>query len=723
MKRKSLLLCLALVASLAMAISGTLAYLTDTETTTNVMTVGNVDIEMDEWQRVDMNKGLDDNLTEFVADKPLYPAVVADDFVPKPNLIWNSKDVTGVVDKFVDVTNVGSSDAYLRMVLAFEQLPDMSKLHINWNQTDFTWSEPMSDIVLADGKTYTLYTGVYNHVLEADGGYTGMSLFQVYLDPTAENEDLEPMKDGSYTIAVAAQAMQTTNFEEAYEPADALVKAFGAVSAANNPWGGALINPDSTTAVIMDAASLRDFAAKYNAGEYRNVKEVRLAADINLAGEAWTPIDAWEPENSAPLTINGDGHTISNMTVTGESNSGFIGSNARDITIKNLTFENASVITSGSFAGVVIGYQYGDVTLDNVDVKNSVVGSTAEKGIRIGGLVGFSALNDGATLTVKNCDVTNTSVTGFHNVAGLIGTLTNYSTNTDKWTLTDNTVTNCTFNVGSTSNQNKAFVSAFAVEGGNGYAHNYDETPSYFAGNTESGNTYNLGKSVADVEKDEIIADLTDTSAAEATLTGEVDLSGKTVVIPENKNLTVENAAITGNITTGANAETMVSDSTVNGTLTAGAGSTLTIANSDIQPDGDNVAVDTQAGANVTAEGGNYKVATNVQVFNAQAENAVLKINDGVYEGGFGVWTNSNAKVVINGGTFNVWSVFVSDGFYSQNLTITGGTFNAEVIDAKQACPAGVLTITGGTFKADPSKWVPDTHTVTKNGDGTYTVK
>ena len=45
---RSLLLVLALVLSLAMVTTGTLAYLTDTDTKVNVFTLGNVDISVEE---------------------------------------------------------------------------------------------------------------------------------------------------------------------------------------------------------------------------------------------------------------------------------------------------------------------------------------------------------------------------------------------------------------------------------------------------------------------------------------------------------------------------------------------------------------------------------------------------------------------------------------------------------------------------------------------------
>ncbi len=174
-------------------------------------------------------------------------------------------------------------------------------------------------------------------------------------------------------------------------------------------------------------------------------KEIRLMDDITLA-EAWTPINAWHSsDGECPMngsTINGNNKKIINMNVKGESSIGFIGSCSSDITIKDLTFENPNVESSASFIGTVIGYQYGNVTMNNVKVTNGTLKSTAEKGIRIGGLVGYSVSNDGAKLNLTDCGVSGTSITGFHNLGGLVGTVnaenkatfTNCSSNNNTFT-------------------------------------------------------------------------------------------------------------------------------------------------------------------------------------------------------------------------------------------------------------------------------------------------
>ncbi len=261
MKRRSMLMCLALALSIATAIGGTLAYLTDTETTTNVMTVGNVDIKMTEWQRKDQAQNvIEGNVVVFNNDDmELYPSVeVSDEFKYQdyelgPDnqdglKLWTTEEVLGAVDKMVKVENVGSSSAYFRTLVAVEQLPDMERLHLNWNHKDyivFRIDNVGGGVPLLfghEGKTYEMYVAVYKKQL-APGETAPYSLLQVALDGKATNETLTGIEDG-YTILVATQAVQTTNFEQLVDNdpgrinEEVLNRVFD-LPHYNNPWADA----------------------------------------------------------------------------------------------------------------------------------------------------------------------------------------------------------------------------------------------------------------------------------------------------------------------------------------------------------------------------------------------------------------------------------------------------------------------------------------------------
>ena len=84
----------------------------------------------------------------------------------------------------------------------------------------------------------------------------------------------------------------------------------------------------------------------------------------------------------------------------------------------------------------------------------------------------------------------------------------------------------------------------------------------------------------------------------------------------------------------------------------------------------------------------------------------------------------------INGGVFNaskrVFFVEANTG-YTQKIIVNSGSFNVEqdgqLIEVSSGNASDYLTINGGTFNVDPSAYVPQDHTVTDNGNGTWTVR
>lgn len=197
-------------------------------------------------------------------------------------------------------------------------------------------------------------------------------------------------------------------------------------------------DPNNPSVSIGTVDELFGIAAQINNSDFSGKNlTISLTDDLDLSGRQWTPINGWSTLSS--LTIEGNDNEISNMSVNTGSNAGFISSTSADITINNLTFDSPSVESSGSFAGTVIGYQYGDTVLDNVNVISGDVRTNAEMGIRVGGLIGFSVVNDGATLTLNSCSVDNTTVTAFHNVGSLVGSLlaNNGTVSSDRVKMTD----------------------------------------------------------------------------------------------------------------------------------------------------------------------------------------------------------------------------------------------------------------------------------------------
>ena len=84
----------------------------------------------------------------------------------------------------------------------------------------------------------------------------------------------------------------------------------------------------------------------------------------------------------------------------------------------------------------------------------------------------------------------------------------------------------------------------------------------------------------------------------------------------------------------------------------------------------------------------------------------------------------------INGGVFNaskrVFFVKANTG-YTQKIIVNSGSFNVEqggqLIEVSSGNASDYLTINGGTFNVDPTAYVAQGHTVTNNGNGTWTVQ
>lgn len=176
---------------------------------------------------------------------------------------------------------------------------------------------------------------------------------------------------------------------------------------------------ETTFAFLQDALN----AAASGVGEIT----VEILEDINLTGTTWAPVTVSGP--GYPLvTVEGNEHTITGLTdmlfaATWAGKSGLI--------IKNLTIANSAIVNDENDAkgtvgvGAFIGYPQASatITLDNCHLKNSSV----KGGHWTGGLIGMAGGyngNDGPVfmnLTIKDCSVTGSTITGKGSAGGIIG--------------------------------------------------------------------------------------------------------------------------------------------------------------------------------------------------------------------------------------------------------------------------------------------------------------
>ncbi len=275
--KKALLTGTSYAAVAAVAIGGTVAYLSDSESDINVMTAGNVSIVQNEYQRVLNADGtyatdtIDDRksyvLEAFEQDKLMLPTTEDSNHGAGP---WDGTPVRmsqvgsyggmsvfeseNAVDKFVTVENDGSTDAYVRTLVAIEiGETDGSLFGVSYHNT---WTQnSLDETIVVDDVTYMVYEYVYQGAQLSDGTWrhengiltagdtTYPSLSQVYINSIATNEDMAKIDkngDGDINILVLSQAVQADGFDNA---TDALDEAFGDVDATNaTEWFTDVVN-------------------------------------------------------------------------------------------------------------------------------------------------------------------------------------------------------------------------------------------------------------------------------------------------------------------------------------------------------------------------------------------------------------------------------------------------------------------------------------------------
>lgn len=426
--KKTLLLGLSFILVTAVAIGGTLAYLTSEDSDVNVMTLGNVSIAQHEYQRVVNADGTYatatiDNQTSYVLEefkqaKPLLP-IVGDPSLPGDNPEYAGWDSTIVrmtqvdsygfmqvfagknaQDKFVTVENTGKTDAYVRTLVAIEcgtgdaNLIGTSTRCVkaeNAATNTAPWISNYIGKITIDANTYVLYEYIYrgandvnrhvNGVLPA-GDTTYPNLAQVYLKSETTNEDCKALDgngNGTLDILVLSQAVQTAGFENAEV---ALDTAFGNITTTNHPWS---VNAPTIPTVVSNSEELA--AAIANGGEVilnNDITDVNANNTITVAA-------------GKDVTLNLNGHKLSATANKNGNQELFLVKG--NMTIKTGSLELTAENNQGwnSMATIFDVTAGGVLNMDGVTAK---IGGTDMNFI--------VHLNNwgAATLNVNNCDFT-----------------------------------------------------------------------------------------------------------------------------------------------------------------------------------------------------------------------------------------------------------------------------------------------------------------------------
>ena len=161
---------------------------------------------------------------------------------------------------------------------------------------------------------------------------------------------------------------------------------------------------------VEGLASLNQYFKDNWCGNNTWTPKYNIAADINAEGFTWDGVWVNVGNNyNNGLVINGNNHTISNLTInnfflSGTPNGG--DDTATPGEVKNITIDNATVVGGSHDAAIFWGSCYGDVNFENVTVKNSKISG----GSNVGAFVSRTTIeNAEAVVNLKftNCKVEN----------------------------------------------------------------------------------------------------------------------------------------------------------------------------------------------------------------------------------------------------------------------------------------------------------------------------
>ena len=165
---------------------------------------------------------------------------------------------------------------------------------------------------------------------------------------------------------------------------------------------------NGTTYNVTTAAGLKKLNEMFADQSAGRDAVLCLKNDIDFTGYTWTPVDSHADTKFEIAEINGNGYTLSNLTIDGQAMfTRFAGFD--DVVVKDITFDNAKVESTGINVSVLTVQSYQNVLLDNVDVKNS----SFKGAYKVAPLIGtvYNESPSAITATLKNCDVEDCDVT------------------------------------------------------------------------------------------------------------------------------------------------------------------------------------------------------------------------------------------------------------------------------------------------------------------------
>lgn len=169
------------------------------------------------------------------------------------------------------------------------------------------------------------------------------------------------------------------------------------------------------TSIYSFAFVLPEITYIYTADDLHNIRNdlygyYVLANDIDLNVSPYNSGDGWVPISDFFGTLDGNGHTINNLSLTGSGiGVGLFKLVSSSGNIKNIRLDNAYVKSEGAIVGGLVGRNYGDIS-------NSSVNGYVSGRFGTGGLVGKNYSSG----KISSC-FTNGVVSSVSSAGGLVG--------------------------------------------------------------------------------------------------------------------------------------------------------------------------------------------------------------------------------------------------------------------------------------------------------------
>ncbi len=187
-----------------------------------------------------------------------------------------------------------------------------------------------------------------------------------------------------------------------------------------------------TTADEFEAA-----LAKAADPTYEGDVTINIMNNIDMSNKDWTPVLLATENSTAVVTVNGNGNYISGLSAPLFEGGVRSQQGEETLVIKDLTIRDSEIVSTntwgnGALIECVAGLQNVTITnchlVDSTLTSDTVDANGVEKGSRTGGLVGWTSAGrdlDGntidTTVTISNCSVEGSDITGYGTVGGIIG--------------------------------------------------------------------------------------------------------------------------------------------------------------------------------------------------------------------------------------------------------------------------------------------------------------